>query len=163
MVQIYEEAKELAKNVPTGYDWFVCVVISFGNHDHEITGVDGRKASVEQVMSEFKASNCPSLKNKPKLFFVLRFTMLPAAELVESHDSSMQACYCTDKTEPLPSHGGKHEIDACPEEGDFLLVSATSSIVKGQQSPKHLFIKVRNFIGITMRYYVANPVNGKVK
>ena len=143
--QIYEVAEELAKKVPTGCDWFVCIVISFGNHDHEITGIKGRKASVEEVMSEFKASNCPLLKNKPKLFFVLRFTMLPAAGSMESHDSSMQACYCTDKTGPLPSHGAKHKIDACPEEADFLLVYATSSIVEGQlqQSPKHLFVQVR--------------------
>ena len=84
MIEINRVAQELAAKDHSNYGVFVFFVISLGSHDHEISGVDGRKASVEQVMSEFSSRNCPSLQNKPKLFFVQRFTMSPSNKPEES-------------------------------------------------------------------------------
>ena len=88
MIEIYRVAREFATKDHSNYGVFVFFVISLGSHYHEISGFDGRKASVEQVMSEFTSGNCPSLQNKPKLFFVQRFTVSPS-KLEESHDSSL--------------------------------------------------------------------------
>ena len=142
MVEIYEVARQFAGKNHDRYDSFVFIAMSLCGQDHDITGVDRRKANVEQVMSEFKASNCPSLKNKPKLFFVLRFTTSPV-ELVESHDSSLLTHFCTDKAVSLFSSSALPGSDGCPEEADFLLTCATSPVVEAQQAPEYFFIQVR--------------------
>lgn len=145
MIEIYRVAREFAAKDHSNYGVFVFLVISLGGHHHEISGVDGRRASVEQVMSEFTSSNCPSLKNKPKLFFVQRFTLSPS-KLEESHDSSLFQPYCDGEAESLFSPKTSAGGDVCPEEADFLLASACSQINGAQQVQESSFIQVRNYI-----------------
>ena len=148
MIEINRVAQELAAKGHSNYGVFVFFVISLGSHDHEISGVDGRKASVEQVMSEFTSRNCPSLQNKPKLFFVQRFTMSPSNKPEESHDSSLFLPYCDDGGESLFSPKNSAGGDVCPEEADFLLTCACSQINEAQQVPESSFIQVRNYINL---------------
>lgn len=148
MTEIYEVARQFAGKDHKRYNSFVFIVMSLCSQGHDITGVDRRKTSVEQVMSEFKASNCPSLQNKPKLFFVLRFTTSPV-QLVESHDSSLLVHFCTDEAMPLFSSSATPGSVACPEETDFLLTCVTSPVVEAQQTPEYFFIQVRTTIVIT--------------
>ena len=145
MIEIYRVAREFAAKDHSNYSVFVFFVISLGSHDHEISGVDGRRASVEQVMSEFTSSNCPSLQNKPKLFFVQRFT-LSSCKLEESHDSSLFQPYCDDEAETLFSLKNSAGGNVCPEEADFLLACACSQINGAQQVQESSFIQVRNYI-----------------
>ena len=141
MLQIYEVAQEFARKDHSRYNCFVFIVMSVCCQDHEITGVDRRKASVEQVMSEFKATNCPFLQNKPKLFFVVRYTIAPS-KFRESHDSSLEAhCLC-DKAESLFSSCATPGGDACPDEADFLLTCVTTPVVEAQKETESLFIQV---------------------
>ena len=149
MLEINRVAQEFAAKDHSNYGVFVFFVISVGSHDHEISGVDGRKASVEQVMSEFTSGNCPSLQNKPKLFFVQRFTVSPS-KLEESHDSSLFQPYCDAEAESLFSPKNSAGGDVCPEEADFLLACACSQINEAQQSPESSFIQVRNYINWTL-------------
>ena len=142
MVDIYEVAREYAGQDHSRYDSFVFIVMSDCSHDHEISGVDRRRASVEQVMSEFKATNCPSLQNKPKLFFVLRFINSPSQH-GDGHESSLEAHCCTDKAESAFSPNATTGGDACPEEADFLLTCVTSPVHGAQLVPGSLFIQVR--------------------
>ena len=157
MVEIYEVTRTFAEKDHSGYDWFVFIALSVCSHDHEISGLDRRNASVAQVMSEFKATKCPSLQNKPKLFFVQRFTM-PPSKFGESHDSSMLAPYCTDEAAsffpPNVAAGG----DVCPEEADFLLTCVTSPVDEFQQVPESSFnqvglISLNNTYQGLLRYY----------
>jgi len=99
-LQIYEVAQKFAHKDNSRHNSFVFIVMSVCGKDHEITGVDRRKANVEQVMSEFKAINCPSLQNKPKLFFVVRYTTAPS-KFGESHDSSLETHFLCDKAKSL--------------------------------------------------------------
>ncbi|KAJ7384124.1 hypothetical protein OS493_023450 [Desmophyllum pertusum] len=106
MLQIYEVAQEFARKDHSEFDSFVVIIMSVCGQGNEISGVDGRKASLENVMSEFTATNCSSLQGKPKLFFVQRFTMTPS----KVGDSSTQAHWCcTNKdvrpVSPVPSSG----------------------------------------------------------
>lgn len=141
MLEINRVAQEFAAKDHSNYGVFVFFVISVGSHDHEISGIDGRKASVEQVMSEFTSGNCPSLQNKPKLFFVQRFTMSPS-KLEESHDSSLFLPYCDGEAESKFSPQNSAGWDVCPEEADFLLACACSETNKAQQIPESSFIQV---------------------
>ena len=149
MFQIYEVAQEFARKDHSRYNSFVFIVMSVCGQDHEITGVDRRKASVEQVMSEFKTTNCPPLQNKPKLFFVVRYTVAPS-KFGESHDSSLEAHCCCDKAVSLFSSCATTGGDACPEEADFLLTCVTIPVVETKQVTESVFIQVgRKLFNIT--------------
>lgn len=149
MMEIYSVAREFAAKDHSNYGVFVFFVISLGSHDHEISGVDGRKASVEQVMSEFTSGNCPSLQNKPKLFFVQRLTMSPP-KFEESHDSSFFLPYCDDEADSKFSQKNSAGGDVCSEEADFLLACARSQTNEAQQIPESSFIQVRSYINWTL-------------
>ncbi|KAJ7384123.1 hypothetical protein OS493_023449 [Desmophyllum pertusum] len=53
MLQIYEVAQEFARKDHSEFDSFVVIIMSVCGQGNEISGVDGRKASLENVMSEF--------------------------------------------------------------------------------------------------------------
>lgn len=142
--QINEVAEEFANKDHSKFDSFVCIVMSFGQ-GNDINGVDGRKASLEEVMTEYTATNCRTLRCKPKLFFVQRFTVLKPSKF--EHGLTQSQC-CTDKGVEMRSlcpctntFGGN-----CPEEADFLLACVTSAICKANPGPDALFIQVRSFV-----------------
>lgn len=140
MLQIYEVAQEFARKDHSEFDSFVVIIMSVCGQDNEISGVDRKKASLENVMSEFTATNCSSLQGKPKLFFVQRFTMTPS----KVGDSSTQAHWCcTDKdvrpVSPCAFLGGH----GCPEEADFLLTCVTSPVDRAKRVAKSLYLQVR--------------------
>ena len=147
MIQICEVAQEFSRKDHSAFDSFVFIVMSqteFGSGEH-IVGVDGRKVTIEQVMSDYKASSCRSLKGKPKLFFVLRFTKPLSTQLVESHDSGFGARVCTDSAKVLVQTCNTAGHDVCPEEADFMLACATSPTLGGRKRSECSFIRVRHF------------------
>ena len=121
MSQINEVAEEFAKKDHSEFDSFVFIVMSFGQ-DNDIFGVDGRKASLEQVMTEYTATNCPTLRRKPKLFFVQRFTVLKPSKF--EHGLTQAQC-CTDKGMEMQTLCPRTTTSGgnCPEEADFLLLT----------------------------------------
>jgi len=138
--QINEVAEEFANKDHSKFDSFVFIAMSFGQ-DNDIIGVDGRKASLEEVMTEYKATNCPTLRRKPKLFFVQRFIVLKPIKY--EHDSTQSQC-CTDKEiQSLYPRTNTCEGN-CPEEADFLLTRVTSAICKANQGSDALFSQVRS-------------------
>ena len=76
MMKIIEVAQEFAKKDHSSYDLFVFIVLSECRPRTLIVGVDGKEVILKEVMSEFRPCHSTSLKNKPKLFFVLRFVNL---------------------------------------------------------------------------------------
>ena len=68
------EMKELMRYYAQGvdhrnYDCFVCCILSHGA-ENQLYGVNGRLIDIKALTSCFKARNCPTLKTKPKLFFI---------------------------------------------------------------------------------------------
>lgn len=117
------QMKRIAINVATKidhseFDAFVFIVMSHGGEQDVISGVDRRSVRVEDLMSEFKAVNCPDLQNKPKLFFIQ-----PCRG--NSNESPFSAFGDVDST-PVFSPDSTLPRSACPREADFLLAFATA-------------------------------------
>ena len=113
-------AGEYGKMDHSKLDGFVFIVMSHGGERDVIYGVDGRPIRVEDLMSEFKASNCPTLQNKPKMFFIqtCRGSMKETSNSVNtSNADSCIGAFSPDSTLPK---------GVCPQEADFLLSFSAS-------------------------------------
>ena len=142
MMNIIEVAQEFAKKDHSSYESFIFIALSQCGPGELIVGVDGRKVILEQVMSEFRPCNSTSLKNKPKLFFILRFVNLKT-QSAERRSGGTE--FFTDTTIALPHSCNTSIQEVCSEEADFLVACATSPIVKEKKItlPQHSFIEVR--------------------
>ena len=113
--QMRQVAKEFAEKDHSDFDAFIFIIMSHSGNKDVILGVDGRNVQIEDLMCEFKADNCPTLKNKPKLFFtqtcrgVLKSTVSSAdiGDAAFSPDSTLSK-------------------SVCPHEADFLLAFSTA-------------------------------------
>ncbi|XP_074625507.1 uncharacterized protein LOC141883790 isoform X1 [Acropora palmata] len=68
--QMEDICTEYSKYDHSKFDAFVCIVMSHGDIGDKIIGVKGRTIGIEQLMSKFTAKRCPTLANKPKVFFI---------------------------------------------------------------------------------------------
>jgi hypothetical protein len=64
--QIRDEIQKIADEDHTNSDCFLCVVMSHGN-DEKIVTSDNQQISFDEIMAPIK--ECPTLVDKPKLFF----------------------------------------------------------------------------------------------
>lgn len=151
---MYQVAKEFAEKDHSEFDLFVVIIISHGQ-GNDIWDVDGGKVSLEQVMTEYTATKCPSLRGKPKMFFVERVTFVqpPSVE-----DGSIQAQCSTDRgTEPRPAFP-LNVGNNCPEGADFLLTWMTSAVDKAKPVPEDLSIQVRILVKEVNKPSAANDL-----
>ena len=130
--EILKASKEFAARDLSHFTAFVFIIMSHGDKD-AIEGVDGAFVKVELLMSRFSMKECPTLRNKPKLFFI-------------------QACrgqLSDPRRDRLPTALGNTEGDGfamnlCPDsalangvtplEADFLLSFATAPGYKSYRS-----------------------------
>ena len=68
--QMREELRRKAKLDHRGYDMFACFVLSHGGSGGQIEGVDGEVITEQEIRNIFHGAKCPSLRDKPKLFFI---------------------------------------------------------------------------------------------
>ena len=124
-LEILKVAQEMAARDHSRYGAFVFCIMSHGDKKDVIYGVDNRKAGMEDLMCEFTATNCPTLENKPKLFFIQacrgqrsdpRMNRLSASTSNNIAEDSIQIMHCPDAD---LANG------VCPREADFLLAFAT--------------------------------------
>ncbi|XP_051872143.1 caspase-8-like isoform X3 [Pristis pectinata] len=92
-------------------DCFVCCILSHGEKD-VVVGTDGKHLQIKDIRSLFSGSQCPSLLQKPKIFFIQACQGL----------SSQKACFITSSDSDLESDALPHSI---PEDRDFLIVMST--------------------------------------
>ena len=142
--EIYSLAEEFAKKDHTHFDTFVVIFMSFCGRCSEISCADGRNASLEHIMEEFRASRCPSLRGKPKLFFVQRFR--GTSSRVNNEYLFFESGSFAEKDAMRMPCIPASERDSCPEEADFLLVGVTSTYPADQpiREPASLFIQVKD-------------------
>ncbi|XP_050413885.2 caspase-3 [Patella vulgata] len=67
--QLEEIAQAYSRKDHLNYECFVMIVMSHGSKGN-IYGVDGEEVEIERLTNCFNKVNCPSLKGKPKLFFI---------------------------------------------------------------------------------------------
>ena len=138
---MYKVAEEFAKKDHSEFDLFVVIIMSHGQ-GNDICDVDGGKVSLEQIMTEYTATKCPSLEGKPKLFFVERVTFVKPSTNV-GNGSTQARCSTDTEIEmqsafPLAFNGG----DKSHEGADFLLTWMNSRVDKTKPL-EVLFIQVR--------------------
>uniref|UniRef100_A0A1I8GU33 Protein kinase domain-containing protein n=2 Tax=Macrostomum lignano TaxID=282301 RepID=A0A1I8GU33_9PLAT len=66
-------------------DSFVCFIIGCGSNDI-IYASDGEEIEIKEIVTSFRASRCPALRGKPKMFFA----QTHGADCAESEASSLQ-------------------------------------------------------------------------
>ena len=100
--ELTRQLMQIALQSHENYDSFVCCILSHGYLDG-IYGTDSQPVKINDIASLFKGSFCPTLSNKPKLFFI-------------------QACREDDKDKGLgvPFHNDDALRHSLPSETDFL-------------------------------------------
>ena len=139
--QVYKVAHQFARMNHNQFNLFVCVLMSVCEQDQEFCDVDGKKVAIEDLMSEYKPSVHSSLTNKPKLFFVMKFTT-QRSKLRKIRSILIDGSTTKDETPYSPCDAFE---ETCPKEADFLLYSVTSLVDEEMQDPQSSFIQVRLF------------------
>ena len=130
-------AIEYANLDHSNMDALVFIIMSHGGNPDLVYDVDHRAVRIEDLTSEFKASRCPTLKGKPKLFFIqacrgqLREGMSSCSEArmdgpSKFNDSCVSRLETSNSTIPL---------NPCPAEADFLLAFASAPGYVSNRNP----------------------------
>ncbi|XP_075036228.1 caspase-8-like [Mixophyes fleayi] len=123
-VCIEEDLKgnEIMSTVQSYRDWnhekndcFICCLLSHGNKGI-IYGTDGQTVRIRDITNCFCSSLCPSLKGKPKLFFIQACQGKEHQKPVSVETDACKASSSSDESEK----------DLIPNEPDFLLGMATT-------------------------------------
>ena len=136
--EILDTATEFAGKDHSDYNAFFMIILSHGANGDTILGVNGKKISIEDVMSEFKPTNCPTLLNKPKVFFIQACRGGSNEHLVAANDlcdGFVADAFACDSTIART---------ASPSEADFLLAfSTTPGYVSWRQNDEgSIFVQV---------------------
>ena len=153
---IEREAVKFGRKDHREFGAFVFILMSHGGDRDCILGVQGRKTTVENIMVEFQARTCPSLKGKPKVFIIqtCRGSLDNVSEAFTTSISSInsQAGLSTSPQEgaqfcdPPFSSDSALPRSVFPPEADFLLAFATVPGYVSFRFPESgtFFIQVRN-------------------
>lgn len=110
---IYTALREISTLDHSQYDCFVCCLLSHGA-DGGIFGTDCELVEIKDITAMFKGVACPSLANKPKLFFV---------QACRGQNFDRGARFEPDAAEVDPEDAMRHNAE--PNESHFLLGYAT--------------------------------------
>nr|KAG5705283.1 hypothetical protein BaRGS_010734 [Batillaria attramentaria] len=106
--QMLQVVNDAARKDHRAYDCFVCCVLSHGSLG-VVYGANGVSVAIRDLTSQFRAQLCPSLRDKPKLFF-------------------LQACQGSEEQTGFNVQSdadGEEEVQKIPDEADFLLGYST--------------------------------------
>lgn len=143
-IQMRQVAIDVAAQDHSAYDAFVFIIMSHGGDRDQIYGVDGRPVKIEELMSEFIATKCPTLQNKPKLFIF--------QSCRGSSTESMVPTNC--HIDPVPGFSADSTLarGTCPQEADFLLAFAAAPGYYSYRYPKSGSL----FIQVSMKIFVLS-------
>ena len=131
------------------FDAFVLILMSHGGDRDHILGVDERETTVKNLMVEFQANKCPSLKGKPKVFIIQTCRGL-INNTTETFLSSIGSIYAVSAQMDNSTFADPFSLDSTlprsefPREADFLLAFATVPGYVAFRSPESstFFIQV---------------------
>ena len=124
-LEILKVAQEMAAKDHSNYAAFVFCIMSHGDKKDVIYGVDNRKAGMEDLMCEFIATNCPTLENKPKLFFIQACRGQRSDPRMNRLSASTADNIAGDSIQIVHSPDADLANGVSPREADFLLAFAT--------------------------------------
>nr|KAG5694967.1 hypothetical protein BaRGS_024150 [Batillaria attramentaria] len=102
---------ETARKDHSMYDCFVCCILSHGNLG-VVYGANGVAVAIRDLTSQLRAQLCPSLRGKPKLFFLQACQGLAEQAGYDCRDTESDAVE-------------EEEVQKIPDESDFLLGYST--------------------------------------
>ena len=116
MIEVFKDTseKDFSK-----YDCFICIILSHGSADG-ILGTDDIPIQVDYITSLFRGTKCPSLRDKPKLFFIQACRGIEQDIAAESDSEPIQCSY-----------------PKLPADSDFLVCYASSPGLQSYRSPSH--------------------------
>ena len=123
--QIIERLHKIASINHEHFDCFLCVVMSHGNEEKIVTS-DSKLISFEEIMEPIKA--CPTLLNKPKMFF---FQACRGEKRMESRPNSASStkssrgAQISDHIEITKSNENKNKALKFENESDLLIFYST--------------------------------------
>ena len=129
---------------------FVLIIMSHGDDEDCILGVDNKPVSVRALMGEFQAFRCPSLKGKPKILIIQTYRDSRQCD-VERLDDFVNSINADPTEFDLPDSNvdpfslySSLSKSVFPPENDFLLTFATVPGYVSFRSPTSgaLFIQV---------------------
>ena len=147
--QMEEVAKKYGAKDHSRFDAFVMIVMSHGEDDDYILGVDEKCTKVKDLMVNFQETKCPSLKKKPKVFIIqtCRGGSGSSADNVSSQVvplTSTQVDY--EVCDAASSSDSTLPRSVLPPEADFVVAFATVPGYVSYRSPTDgaCFIQVGN-------------------
>lgn len=111
--EIYDVLRDISRMDHSLFDCFVCCLLSHGA-DGGIFGTDCELVEIKDITALFKGVACPSLANKPKLFFI---------QACRGQNFDRGAQLQMDAAEVDPDDAIRHNAE--PNESHFLLGYAT--------------------------------------
>lgn len=111
--EIYAALRDISYMDHSQYDCFVCCLLSHGA-DGGIYGTDCELVEIKDITAMFKGVACPSLANKPKLFFI---------QACRGQNFDRGARFEADAAEVSAEDAMRHNAE--PNESHFLLGYAT--------------------------------------
>ena len=119
--EMHKVSKDTAAINHSNFDAFVFIIMSHGDECDVVYGVDDRPVRIEDIMREFKAIKCATLRGKPKLFFI------QSCRGSSSEFLSPGAANChRDSRVPRSTRDSTLARNLCPQEADFLLSFAAA-------------------------------------
>lgn len=139
--QMLDLAIQFSRKDHSKCDAFVFIIMSHGGKRDMVCGVDHETIEIEELMSWFRPNKCPSLENKPKLFFIQA-----CRGKLEEPSSSNRSDASSDAIRGLSDSTLPRSV--CPNETDFLLSFATAPGYKAWRAPAlgSYFVRVGIFI-----------------
>nr|WGF13180.1 caspase 8 [Trachinotus ovatus] len=115
-VEMLSVLQELGKRDHSQMDCVACFILSHGQ-EGAVCGVDGHSVKLMELMEPLNGVECPSLAEKPKLFFIqaCQGNNEQKAVFIEA-DGSARSTVCTDAVVAK---------DSIPSDADFLQAMAT--------------------------------------
>ncbi|XP_052422168.1 caspase-8 [Carassius gibelio] len=114
--QILQVLRDLAARDHTSADCVVCCVLSHGKIEG-ILGVDGKIVTYRELIETLSPSQCPSLFEKPKLFFI------QACRGANDQPAALPQIFPDD--EVMPVSDAAVPRDSIPEMADYLFAMST--------------------------------------
>jgi len=113
---IRSTARHIAAKDHSQFDAFLFFILSHGDSNDVIYGVNGGTISVTELMCSLKPTQCPTLQNKPRLFF---FQACRGCH--ENHGMTASGTFPSSSGTQIVSVSALSRTTS-PEEADFLLL-----------------------------------------
>ena len=115
---MYDALDNIRREDHKNHDAFVCCILTHGKLG-ELAGCDGKYLKIQEILSLFTAEKCPSLRGKPKIFFIQACQGQVSQQKLSVHEAPAIQ-------EDGPVSGIGAALDkTIPNHADFLLGFAT--------------------------------------